>query len=360
MQEFHVFCRISNKYKKGVIPLFINNRKKPYSLLFYEALFRDIKEQFRDNDAIISGYKKEKAGYDGECNVDYKLATYPHRNDFFPIHGIRLENPPFHFQTDTLILTRKFFFILETKNYRGKMTYDSKQQQLTQEYDGKIIAHKDPILQAEAQKSHLQMVLESKGIYGIPIETVVVIAYPTTIFENAHQDPYVYEKVIHTESLHMHLDKLNNKYKKEIFTLAQLKNIRKSLLQANTPLRSNPLSNLILENKHFIKGIACSVCYHYPMQREYKKWLCPRCKHIDFDAHKRKILDYFLIHGITITNRQCRELLQIDSPKTAHVLLKAMDLVATGNNSARRYHSPGIVDFPQDSFIPVKINNKSI
>ncbi|WP_164667603.1 nuclease-related domain-containing protein [Virgibacillus doumboii] len=351
-RNYSFFAEIIIKYIEGVIPLFINNRKKPYALLFYEALFRNLKEQYRENNAIISGYKKEKAGYDGECNVDYKLATYPHKKDFFPIKGIRLENPPFHFQTDTLLPTRKFFSIFEIKNLKGKVTYDSKQHQFTQEYKGETTAYKDPILQAEAQKSHLQMLLESKGIYGIPIETVVVIAYPTTIFENFHQDPYVYEKIIHTESLHQHLDKLNNKYTREHLTFPALKKIQSSLLRANTPLRSNPLNNFNLEDKHFIKGIACSVCNHYPLQRVYKKWLCPRCKHISFDAHVRKILDYFLIHGTTITNRQCRELLQIGSGRTANVCLNSMDLSVTGDNKGRKYHSPRISDFPQDSVFP--------
>nr|WP_255259872.1 nuclease-related domain-containing protein [Lentibacillus sp. CBA3610] len=103
---------------------------------------------------MVSEYKREKAGYDGEKNVDYKLSTYPQK-DFFVFQGIRLQNPPFYFQIDTLILSKKVIFILEVKNKQGTFKYDSKQRQLTQEVDGQIKSFKDPILQAEGTKSRI-------------------------------------------------------------------------------------------------------------------------------------------------------------------------------------------------------------
>lgn len=157
---FYTLCRIYRVISfREVIPLVLNFRLKTYDLLILEAILRSFQEKYGYNEKLLTAYRKEKAGYDGEQNVDYALSTFP-RNDFVIIRGLRLENPPFHFQIDTLILSTNFFLILEIKNFIGTLQYDSKQKQLTQIVDGKIKAYKDPIMQAEAQKHHLQTWLQ--------------------------------------------------------------------------------------------------------------------------------------------------------------------------------------------------------
>lgn len=339
-----------------MFPTTVLQRKRAHELLAYEALFRCILEQYRQHESIVSEYKRVKAGYDGEKNVDYKLSTYP-RKDFFVFQGIRLENPPFYFQIDTLILTKKAIYILEIKNQKGTFNYNSEQRQLTQIVNGEVKSYKDPILQAEAQKNHLQGWLARFGIFNIPIETLVVVAYPSTIIENDTRDPEVYKKVIHNESLHQHLDRLSGSYTKNILTNSDIKNLCRILLKENKPLRTDIIQQHNISKHHLIKGVPCEKCYKHPMKRLYKRWLCPGCSAISYNAHERAILDYFLLHGTTITNKQCRELLQIVSPKTAHVIMNSMNLQKTGNTSARVYFSPPIHDFPQNSTIPINFKN---
>ncbi|WP_229671692.1 nuclease-related domain-containing protein [Lentibacillus kapialis] len=321
-------------------------------------MFRRIIKEYLRKESIIA-YKREKAGYDGERNVDYKLSTYPHK-DFFVFQGIRLVNPPFHFQIDTLILTNRFFCILEVKNKQGIFKYDSRQQQLTQEINGEVNSFKDPILQAEAQKTHLTSWLERHGIFSIPIETLVVIAYPSTIIENVTKDPDVYNKIIHNESLHQRLDQLNAKYTNEMLTNPRLKKLCQTLLHEDIPLKANILQEHPLTNEHLIKGITCEKCSQHPMKRLYKKWQCPNCCAASFNAHEQIILDHFLLHGTTITNKECRELLQINSPRTARTILTNMGLQFSGKNSARKYYSPRINDFPQNSIFPFHQSSKKM
>ncbi|TFJ92236.1 nuclease-related domain-containing protein [Lentibacillus salicampi] len=339
-----------------MFPTIIKHRKKPHELLAYEALFRRILEHYRQHEAIVSEYKRVKAGYDGERNVDYKLSTYPQKN-FFVFQGIRLQNPPFPFQIDTLILTEKMIYILEVKNQKGVFQYDSEQQQLTQIVDGEVKSYKDPILQAEAQKTHLQGWLARHGVFNMPIETLVVIAYPSTVIENITKDPEVYKKIIHNESLHEHLNRLNNRYTENILTSAHLKKLCQALLNEDTPLRTDILQQHNIGWQHMIKGIPCEKCYQYPMERLNKKWQCPKCSAVSSKAHERVILDHLLLHSTTITNRQCREILQVDSPGTAYLLMKSMNLSRSGKNSARVYYSPLVNEFPQSSNIPIKFKN---
>ncbi|WP_343751740.1 nuclease-related domain-containing protein [Lentibacillus halophilus] len=331
-----------------MIPL---HRKKTYDLLAYEALFRCMHPTHRHHESIVSVYKKEKAGFDGERNVDYKLSAYP-RDDLFLIKGLRLDNPPFYFQIDTLILTKQFITLLEIKNQQGTFMYDAKLRQLTQDVNGQVKAYKDPILQVDAQKMHLQAWLERRGIYGIPIETLVVVAFPSTVIANVREDPDVYNQIIHTESLHQHLDRIHAKHEKDVFTKREMTNLHRQFLRANQPLRTHILNTHHVEQHHLIPGIPCSQCARYPMIRKRGKWQCPACSATDDDAHKQRILDYFLLHDDTITNRTCRSLLQIDSPRTAYRLLNGMNLKHTGTNKGRKYMAPALGDFPQQSSFP--------
>lgn len=331
--------------------MFENYRNKSYALLIYEALLRQLKENFWFNDKIIAGYKKEKAGYDGERAVDYTFSTF-RRNDFVILRGLRLRNPPFYFQIDTLILTKKFICILEIKNYKGIFSYDSKQHQLTQNVNGRINSYKDPILQAEAQKNHLKTWLVHRGFFNIPIETLVVVAYPSTIVENVHQDASVYNKIIHTASLQLQIERLNNLYSKDSLTISSVKEIGRQLQQADEPLRTNILQQLGFTEHHFIEGVLCTKCNQSPMKRLYKKWLCPECENADKKAHEQVIFDYFLIHRDTITNSQCQQILKIKSSRTPHTLLTGMGLRQSGNNRTRKYHAPASQGYPQKSYIP--------
>ncbi|WP_175631913.1 nuclease-related domain-containing protein [Virgibacillus siamensis] len=157
-----------------VIPLVSGLRLKTYDLLILEAILRRLKENYRFDEKLIAAYRKEKAGYDGERNVD-TLSTFL-RNNFLVIRGLRLENPPFQFQIDTLILSKGFFLILEIKNVAGTLQYDSKQRQLTQFADGKTKSYKDPIMQAEAQKHHLQTWLRQIGIINIIYASIDIVS----------------------------------------------------------------------------------------------------------------------------------------------------------------------------------------
>ncbi|WP_234032351.1 nuclease-related domain-containing protein [Lentibacillus cibarius] len=337
-------------------PTVLKPRCKSHALLAYEALFRQVLPQYRKHESIISEYRKEKAGYDGERNVDYKLSTYP-RKDFLVVQGIRLKNPPFYFQIDTLILTRRFICILEIKNQKGTLKYDANLKQMVQEIDGKVISYKDPILQAEAQKTHLREWLAMHGIFNVPIEALVVIAYPSTIIENVQGDPGVYNQIIHREGLHQHLERVGRNHPNHLLTNAQLKKLCRVLADEDTPLQTDILEKHGVSGRHLIRGIPCSKCHTYPMKRLYKNWQCQKCLATKPKAHERVILDHFLLHQPTVTNQECRNLLQIDSPRTAYNIMNTMGLHKSGKNSARVYHAPPLSEFPQDSSFPFNLQN---
>lgn len=331
-----------------------NFRRKPFVILCYEALFRNLKEQYRTNEIVLADYNRFYAGFRGEKDIDYNLSIYPHQ-DFFILHDIRLQIYNSHFQIDTLILSKRFICILEIKNWQGELEYNSDLHQLVQKIGDKKIAIKDPIRQAEVQKAHLKMWLKKHGI-EIPIETLVVISNPATIINVNPGDPTIFNKLIRTESLHLSLTRLNELRTREILTNSQAIKVKNKLLNENIPNHPDLIKKYNITPKHLIKGIPCPSCGFNPMERIYKKWSCPKCLRTDSNVHERKILDYFLLHNDTITNRQCRELLQTSSPRIAYIALNSMNLKSTGKNKARKYLAPQVSDFPQNSEFP----NKSI
>lgn len=331
--------------------MIMKQRTKPYNVLSYEALFRQLQENYRRNGVINSDYQSYYAGYRGETSVDYKLKIIPHKHYLY-YFGLRLNNHSLFFQMDTLILTKKFICILEIKNYKERLIYDSDQKQLIQVVDNKEICYKDPILQAETQKMNLNYWLETRGITNIPIETLVISANPSTIISNLQNNPAFYKTFIHAEGLPFRLQEIDANYSKEILNQTTYKKLNDLLLKGDLPLKSNLIEKYGVTDKHFIKGVICTKCFGSPMTYNYGKWHCRSCQHSDKKAHERRIYDYFLLKKDTITNRECRELLQIKSPKVMNKFLKSMSLKRTGNTSATKYHAPQKKDYPQQSSFP--------
>ncbi|RDW20394.1 hypothetical protein CWR45_03925 [Oceanobacillus chungangensis] len=149
------------------------NRTKPYAVLCYEALFRRLKENYRNNKILNQEYLNNIAGYRGEQTVDYKLSTYPHKN-FFIYHDLRLKINQNYFQIDTLLLSSKFILILEIKNWKGELNYNSDLNHVTQTFNNVEKGYQSPISQVLSHEMQLNSWLQQAvSVYGIPIESLV-------------------------------------------------------------------------------------------------------------------------------------------------------------------------------------------
>lgn len=325
-------------------------RTKPYQLLCYEALFRWLHPRLRDNKILQDDYASYRAGYHGEKNSDYVVLAYPHKNAHI-YQGLRLKVGPFYFQIDTLIVTPMYMLILEIKNLKGELEYNGATQQLVQLGGDEKKSQKNPILQAEAQKRHLMSWLQQSGFPPIPIETVGVSSNPASIL--TYKDEINSDiKFVQLDVLPTIFDNLSQKFSKRLYEQTTLQKLSRKLLKENIPFKPDLISQYNINKRHLIKGIACDECNHFPMKYKYPKWLCSNCGKENKIAHKQKILDYFLLFEPVMSNKICREILQIDSIKIARRMLYSLNLEYTGKNSGRRYYSPPLEKFPQDSYSP--------
>jgi hypothetical protein len=326
-------------------------RTKTYDILCYEALFRWLLPQLRDNKILQEDFASFRAGYRGERNTDYVTSTYPHK--FANIYqGIRLKVGPFHFQIDTLIVTPMFILILESKNMKGELEYNPKTRQLIQINGEHRKGQKNPVLQAETQKRHLATWLQQAGFPPIPIETIGISTNPSSIltYKDEGTNP---SNFVLLESLPTMFDYLYQSYTRNIYDQTTLRKLNKSLLKGNTPYKPDLINQYKIKDRHLIKGIGCRECNYFPLKYKSRKWLCTNCGNVEPKAHEQKIFDYFLLFEPTINNRKCREILQIESPKVARRLLYSMNLEQSGNNFGRTYQGPTLDKFPQDSFLPI-------
>ncbi|GGA64474.1 nuclease-related domain-containing protein [Ornithinibacillus halotolerans] len=330
-------------------------RYKPYNILCFEALFRALKPQYRNNQVLLNDFSNEVAGFQGEKYTDYMVSIYPHKNAHL-FRGLRLRLGPYHFQMDTLIVTSTFLLILETKNWKSEVEYDPSTHQTTQNDGSKKKGFKSPVLQANNQKLQLASWLQKHRFPPIPIETIAVLSNSSTILTYKGESNEIQNKFIHLDNLPSIFDQHYTNYTKPIVNQATITKLNHMLRKSHTPYKPDYLSKYGITNQYLVRGIVCNNCDHYPLIYSSRTWHCSNCGKKNKLAHEQKILDYFLLHKPTITNRECRELLQIDSPKVVYRLLNSMNLRYSGKNLGRKYLAPKLEEYPQELNFPMKRN----
>ena len=118
-----------------------------------------------------------------------------------------------------------------------------------------------------------------------------------------------------------------------------IKRITKLLLRKHEPLIPD-VSTMNIPFKDLNLGIQCPKCSSFGMERIYGSWFCRSCSHTSKDAHIPAVKEYFLLNGNTLTNKQLRFFLQINSDDLASHLLKSLNLISTGTTRNRLYHPP--------------------
>jgi rubrerythrin len=283
------------------------------------------------------------AGYRGEQYIDYPLSYLDEKN-YFIFHHLRLETNKHFFQMDTLIFTNKMAIILEIKNFSGTIYFDPKFKQLIQTKDGKDIAYAYPLTQLDRQKSNLKEWLRINKLEDIAIQSLVVISNSYTIISTSPEDNYIHHKVIHKEELPnkiLQLEKYTNVNRIEE---KALKKLFKLLLKKHTEGDASILEKFDIKKSDLLKGVICPKCGALPMERLKGNWICPHCEGKNKHAHVKAVDDYRLLIKSTISNKELRDFLKINSPATATRLLHSMNLRSTGKNKTKIYYLEGNIN----------------
>lgn len=310
-------------------------REFPREIMVLEAIVR----RFPPDDPKKGEFEKKLyrklAGFKGERTLDYFLAQMDH-SEMLILNDLRIPINDTHFQIDTLIITPYFFLNIDAKNFAGTLIFLPEFNQLIRIHNDVEEVFSDPILQARIQASQLKAFLRKHHIDPPPIEYFVSISNSQSLIKNPTNDPEVSYRVFRSPSVAFKISPFYQKYTRSFLAKNEMKKIARLLIKSNEPLILDP-NTMNLPLDRMLKGVQCPICEEFGMTYLKGKWLCKGCGNKSADAHIQALRDYFLIYGPSITNKQFREFLMIESTSTGKRLLLSMNLHFIGINKGRIY-----------------------
>jgi hypothetical protein len=312
----------------------------PLPLPAAEALLTRLPGRTANQAPIERDLAKVRTGWHGEQNVAFFLdgLSDPSLHIFYDLRETVFGQT---FQMDVLLLTETFALIMEVKNYSGSLQFEPGNRQMLRIVGDRHEGFPNPLLQVGRQRELLAAWLRARDLPELPIESLVVIAYSTTIIDNPGGSREVSDKVIHAEQIREKLNQLQKKYARYP-RCAGIERIGRRLLAEHRPPPLHLLEKYAVDPAALRRGVRCPHCRRFVMERIYAAWQCPHCGCRSRTAHIPMILDYFLLCGPTITNRQCREWLRIKDRYLAKHILQKMDLKrgGTGTGAGIYYQAP--------------------
>ncbi|WP_181349599.1 nuclease-related domain-containing protein [Thalassobacillus sp. CUG 92003] len=316
--------------------MIVKPRQKPLKLMKLEALQRRISIDHPQQPLIQESIAKTRAGYAGETALDYPLSFLEHEKVYI-FHDLRLFDRQHYVQIDSLLVTPAFLLILEVKNISGELYFDQVFHQLIRSKDGKEEAFPDPIIQIRRQEMQLKKWLRiNNWDLDIPVLSLVVISHPSTIIRSSSD--HLREHVVHRDYLPIKISEFHNQYAFPKISDPQLEQLISTLKAQHLPLDRSILETYHIDERHLIKGVLCPHCLPQSCHRLYGKWACPQCGQISKNGHVAALLDYRLLIGATISNKEAREFLLISSPSLSSRLLRGLNTSHSGGKKDRTYH----------------------
>lgn len=319
--------------------MIIKERKIPLKIKEINEILNRLPVNHPKRTLLEEEVKSRWKGYRGEKQVDYHL-EFLDSEKYLIFNNIRLIFKKHAFQIDTLIMTPFFLLITEIKNISGEIYFEKGSNQVIRKIEDKEDGFQNPILQVSKQRQLLQLWLRKHRFPDIPVEDLVVFSDRKTIIKTTKDNYQIFNKVIFADVLVDKINQFKRIYSHEALNSKQLQKLKKLILKEHTPEPPSALQKFGIMRSELRLGSQCLECHQFYLIRQKNKWFCPKCQSNSKKSHIKAIYDYFLIVNTTISNKQCREFLLIESPNTAKKLLKAMNLPTSGSNKNRVYHRP--------------------
>ncbi|MGE7998526.1 nuclease-related domain-containing protein [Lysinibacillus sp. NPDC093190] len=278
--------------------------------------------------------KNKEAGDFGEQYVMKELQQIALLNDCYIFHNVILPSV-LPMQIDILLIVPNAIILLEIKNIRGTVHFKNDPRQLIRTSEsGEVHVFTHPEIQLEQYIQGMKHFLEAQRV-SIPIYGAVVFPFNNVnIHREDGQLPILMAKELPI-FLHKHLEK-----SKETATMAEIKSIILSHLRNKMPF---PLCQYYkIDVSALRRGVYCEDCGQFGMEKLKIGWHCQKCQHRCRDAHIQALKDYYMLVGETITNRECRDFLMIDSEHVTKRILQKLQLPRSGSNKYSSYKLSGL------------------
>jgi hypothetical protein len=315
--------------------LIAKRRTIPLRILVNEALLRRLPLNHPKRQEILQDLLIRRAGLKDEQDMDYYISLL-NENDFYIFQDLRIPLGTNYFQIDFLLLSTKFALLIENKNMPGIIEFDPDFNQVIRRYNDKTEVYDDPVLQVKRQVYQFRKWLKKNHIAPLPLEFLVTYSNHGSILQNPSKNQEIYDRVCKGGKLVFKVEEYQTRYQKEYLSLKELKKLTKLLIKSHGPEKAG-ISKYNITPSEIIPGILCPACDRFHMERISRSWYCPHCGTTSSNAHEQAIHDYFLLIGPTITNKQLRRFLLLQSRSIATYLLSNMNLQHTGSSKNREY-----------------------
>lgn len=309
----------------------------PLRIRKLEAELKRLPESHPKYQEISDEYGRRMSGYRGEQSLKYYLSFLKEKN-YSIFHNLRLPDisGEHYFEIDLLLISPNYQLIIDAKNYRGELYFDGKFDQLIQTYKDTKKPYHCPVAQITRQQLQLKRLLETFKLTSPTIETLVVFTNPNAIID-ASKDFKHSHKVIKVPSFLSKIELFEKRNRQEVLEKKQLQKVSKLLLKNHTPHNHDILAQSGIKEHELIKGVRCPKCDFLPMTRKVRSWSCPSCHYSSSKPYFNSLNEYILLFGNTITNRQLRDFLDIQSISTAKHILTSLNLPYSGSYKDRTY-----------------------
>lgn len=319
----------------------------PTRILADMALLRRLPDGHAKKQLVKDDLARRQAGYSGERNLRYYLGLLP-KNKYRIFFDIYLPIHQHNFQIDTLLIASKFTLVVEVKNFKGTLFFESSFNQCIRLINNRKEGYPNPILQSDRHRELLSEWLNERHLSFPPLESLVVIAFPSTILEIAPENRQITDKVLYAEQIVSKVNELERKYRnRKSLDSDQLSLLETTLLTGHVEPDDNILTKFSISPSELITGIQCPFCHTFSVEKVFRSWYCHHCDQKLTNPHEQSIIDYFLLFGPTMTNSQCRKFLNLSDYNLVRRLLKNMKIPSfgTGRGKIETYVNPSSKSF---------------
>lgn len=296
-----------------------------------ELLLRLPDTHFRDQQYYVQQLLAIEAGYRGECKLDrmLEMLPLPSLHKVFANYHTK-SKVGFHYQIDTLIVTSRYILVIEVKNIRGHIRFESNPDRLLRTFEEQTDELRCPLSQTERNTDFIKKQVH-KFAPNLPVIPIIVFTHATCrIRTTQHRIQLLYRRQLETfvERLNQKpslLDKKQFQQLSRLFTSTDKNFLPESLLS-----RSGMQPDVLR------KGIFCSTC-RGDMLLTKTYYTCATCGSIDTSALKRSITGLFGIVGPHLSVRNIKNHLNISQKDRVTRVLRSLTLTRRGNGRASTY-----------------------
>lgn len=294
-------------------------------------LVKRLNDSHPQKNIILAKAKAAKAGLQGERRISEVFAKYTFPFEYLFIENIGLDSNG-KFQMDAIFLTPYFLVILESKNISGSLFFKQNPALLERETsNGKVDVFESPEIQLSRNIYMLQEWLEVQ-VLTIPIYGVIVLSNPKVRVI----DPPKKHNAILPQTIPVYLRNLPRE--RVYFDSNEMQKFSEKIKVSQQIYIPFPMcARWGINPEDLRSGVQCENCDFHGMLKRKNGWTCPCCGHLDNVGHEKAIRDWFMLISDTITNKQCRTFLHLESSDIAHRLLQSMNLIQTGTSRNRKY-----------------------